>query len=88
MDVPVDERLRDLIARAEAVRGFMPTDEGLALHRHASDVTVDGPFLEVGSYCGKSALYLGAAAEACSRVLYSVDHHRGSEENQDRKSVV
>ena len=82
MDVPVDERLRDLIARAEAVRGFMPTDEGLALHRYASDVTVDGPFLEVGSYCGKSALYLGAAAEACSRVLYSVDHHRGSEENQ------
>jgi predicted O-methyltransferase YrrM len=82
VDVPVDERLRDLIARAEAARGFMPTDEGLALHRHASDVTVDGPFLEVGSYCGKSALYLGAAAEACSRVLYSVDHHRGSEENQ------
>ncbi|MDP7209025.1 MAG: class I SAM-dependent methyltransferase [Acidimicrobiales bacterium] len=78
----MDERLRGLIARAEEARGFMPTDEGLALHRYASDVTVDGPFLEVGSYCGKSALYLGAAAEACSRVLYSVDHHRGSEENQ------
>ncbi|MAG03704.1 MAG: hypothetical protein CL406_03700 [Acidimicrobiaceae bacterium] len=60
----------------------MPADEGLALHRHASEVTVDGPFLEVGSYCGKSALYLGAAAEARGRILYSVDHHRGSEENQ------
>lgn len=82
MGLPVDERLRDLITRAEEARGFMPADEGLALHRHASEVTVDGPFLEVGSYCGKSALYLGAAAEARGRILYSVDHHRGSEENQ------
>ncbi|HIM65668.1 MAG TPA: class I SAM-dependent methyltransferase [Acidimicrobiia bacterium] len=60
----------------------MPTDEGLALHRHASEVTADGPFLEVGSYCGKSALYLGAAAEALGRLLFALDHHRGSEENQ------
>jgi predicted O-methyltransferase YrrM len=43
---------------------------------------VDGPFLEVGSYCGKSAIYLGAAARDRGRVLFSVDHHRGSEENQ------
>lgn len=60
----------------------MPTDEGLALHRHASEVTADGPYLEVGSYCGKSALYLGAAAEALGRLLFALDHHRGSEENQ------
>jgi predicted O-methyltransferase YrrM len=41
-----------------------------------------GPFLEVGTYCGKSAVYLGAAAEANGTVLFTVDHHRGSEENQ------
>jgi MMP 1-O-methyltransferase len=69
-------------AAAEAARGFMPPDEGLALHDAAVSVTVDGPFLEVGSYCGKSAVYLGAAARARGRVLFSVDHHRGSEENQ------
>jgi predicted O-methyltransferase YrrM len=69
---------------AEAARGFMPPDEGLALHDAAASVTVPGPFLEVGSYCGKSAIYLGAAARAAGdgRVLFSVDHHRGSEENQ------
>ena len=44
--------------------------------------TVDGPYLEIGSYCGKSAIYLGAAARARDTVLFSVDHHRGSEENQ------
>ena len=69
---------------AEAARGFMPPDEGLALHDAAASVAagVGGPFLEVGSYCGKSAVYLGAAARVAGRVLFSVDHHRGSEENQ------
>ena len=68
---------------AEAARGFMPPAEGLALHDAAvAAVAVTGPFLEVGSYCGKSSVYLGAAAQATGRVLFAVDHHRGSEENQ------
>jgi len=68
--------------RAEAARGFMPVDEGVALWEAAVSVAVDGPFLEVGSYCGKSAIYLGEAARERGRLLFSVDHHRGSEENQ------
>jgi len=71
-----------LQARAESARGFMPPEEGLALWEAARSVAVDGPLLEVGSYCGKSAIYLGAAAQAEGRVLFCVDHHRGSEENQ------
>jgi len=67
---------------AEAARGFMPPDEGLALHAAAANTAIDGPYLEIGSYCGKSAIYLGAAARERSTVLFSVDHHRGSEENQ------
>jgi predicted O-methyltransferase YrrM len=72
----------DLVARAEAARGFMPPDEGRALYRAARAVPVDGPLLEIGSYCGKSAIYLGAAARERGTVLFSLDHHRGSEENQ------
>ncbi len=62
----------------------MPPAEGVALHDAAVAAAgeVGGPFLEVGSYCGKSSVYLGAAAQACGRVLFAVDHHRGSEENQ------
>jgi predicted O-methyltransferase YrrM len=70
---------------AEAARGFMPPDEGLALYDAAVDACrrVPGaPLLEIGSYCGKSALYLGAAAAEAGRVLVALDHHRGSEENQ------
>jgi MMP 1-O-methyltransferase len=72
----------ELRRQAEAARGFMPPDEGLALHDAALGLSVPGPLLEVGSYCGKSAVYLGAAAREVGRVLFSVDHHRGSEENQ------
>jgi hypothetical protein len=62
----------------------MPPDEGLALHDAGAELTDPslGPFLEIGSYCGKSALYLGSAAAARGTVLYALDHHRGSEENQ------
>ena len=75
----MEDRLR---RAAEATRGFMPPDEGQALYEAAASVEVDGPLLEVGSYCGKSAIYLGAAAKQAGRVLFCVDHHRGSEENQ------
>ncbi|CAN5248097.1 class I SAM-dependent methyltransferase [soil metagenome] len=75
----VDPALR---AAAERARGFMPPEEGLALYRAAAALAPDGPFLEVGSYCGKSALYLGGAARERGAVLFCVDHHRGSEENQ------
>jgi predicted O-methyltransferase YrrM len=62
--------------------GFMPESEGLALHDAALGAAPVGPLLEIGSYCGKSAIYLGAAARARGSLLFSIDHHRGSEEHQ------
>lgn len=71
------------LAIAEAARGFMPPDEGLALCEAAAGADRNlGPMLEVGSYCGKSACYLGPIARSVGTVLFCVDHHRGSEENQ------
>jgi len=62
----------------------MPDDEGLALYRAAVEAAGSrlGPILEVGTYCGKSTVYLGAAAREAGGVVFTVDHHRGSEENQ------
>ena len=74
-----------LRAHALAAKGFMPADEGDALYEAAVEAgaAVPGlPFLEVGSYCGRSTVWLGAAARRCGTVVYAVDHHRGSEENQ------
>ncbi len=74
-----DQELR----HAEEARGFMPPDEGLALAAAAATAEPRlGPMLEVGSYCGKSACYVGPVARRLGLVLYCVDHHRGSEENQ------
>jgi predicted O-methyltransferase YrrM len=67
---------------AEAARGFMPAPEGLALHETAARYARVGPILEIGTYCGKSTIYLAAAARAAGQFVITVDHHRGSEENQ------
>src|SRR3954466_16059829 len=72
-----------LIEAARAAKGFMPDDEGLALYDAAVAAGALGPLLEIGTYCGKSAIYLGAAAREAGTVLFTVDHHRGSEENQE-----
>jgi MMP 1-O-methyltransferase len=60
----------------------MPMAEGLALYSAGLSAASIGPLLEIGSYCGKSAIYLGAAARERGTILFSIDHHRGSEEQQ------
>lgn len=75
----------DVLAAFEAAKGFMPRDEGLALYRAAVDAArrLPGlPLLEVGSYCGRSTILLAEAARAAGTVAVTVDHHRGSEEQQ------
>ena len=62
--------------------GFMPVDEGLALCETAAAYASAGPVLEVGSYCGKSAIYLAAGAREAGQRIVTIDHHRGSEEHQ------
>lgn len=72
----------ELRRAAESAKGFMPPDEGLALFQAACRYGGRGPICEIGSYCGKSAVYLGAAARLTGSVVFTVDHHRGSEEIQ------
>lgn len=72
----------DLLDAAQRAKGFMPPDEGLALFETALRYGKQGPICEIGTYCGKSAVYLGAAARQAGTVVVTVDHHRGSEEIQ------
>ncbi len=66
----------------DSVKGFLAPEEGAALYELACETAAIGPALEIGSYCGKSTLYLAAAAEKHGGLVYAVDHHRGSEEHQ------
>jgi MMP 1-O-methyltransferase len=72
----------ELLKAAEAATGFMPGAEGLALYGAAARYAGRGPVLEVGTYCGKSTIYLAAAAREKGQPVITVDHHHGSEENQ------
>ncbi|OSC29228.1 hypothetical protein B8W69_09500 [Mycobacterium vulneris] len=79
----VDARApKRLFALAERVQGFMPADEGRALYEAALRYLGGGIGVEIGTYCGKSTLLLGAAAQQTGGVVYTVDHHHGSEEHQ------
>lgn len=73
MDLPVDP---------ESVKGFLDPEEGARLFELALLAAPLGPCLEVGSYCGKSTVYLGAACRLTGQQLFAIDHHRGSEEHQ------
>jgi MMP 1-O-methyltransferase len=73
-----------VLAAFEAATGFMPVDEGLALYAAAAEAArrTGLPLLEVGSYCGRSTILLADAARQAGTVALTVDHHRGSEEQQ------
>tara|TARA_B110000240_G_C13313241_1_gene373728 strand:- start:83 stop:697 length:615 start_codon:yes stop_codon:yes gene_type:complete len=65
-----------------SVKGFLEPLEGKALYKNALYYSSKGACLEIGSYCGKSALYIGSAVQENNQKLYSIDHHMGSEEQQ------
>lgn len=66
----------------DSVKGFLDKTEGEALYAYAQLCAPQGPVLEIGSYCGKSTVYLGAACKSVGGLLYALDHHCGSEEHQ------
>ncbi|MFJ5528699.1 class I SAM-dependent methyltransferase [Streptomyces sp. NPDC093261] len=73
----------EILASFEAAKGFMPLREGLALYEAAIEAGRLGlPLLEVGTYCGRSTILLADAARAAGVTALTVDHHRGSEEQQ------
>ncbi|MBU7599316.1 class I SAM-dependent methyltransferase [Streptomyces sp. P38-E01] len=73
----------EILTAFEAAKGFMPRDEGLALYEAAAQAAGLGlPLLEVGTYCGRSTILIAEAARAAGVPAITVDHHRGSEEQQ------
>lgn len=71
-----------LPADIDEIKGFLTEGEGRALYEHALDASRSGPVLEIGSYCGKSTIFLGLACRANGSTVFALDHHRGSEEHQ------
>ena len=64
------------------IKGFLDHEEGMLLYDIARELSANGPCLEIGGYCGKSTVYLGLGCKARGGILFSIDHHRGSEEHR------
>ncbi|HOI07450.1 MAG TPA: class I SAM-dependent methyltransferase [Deltaproteobacteria bacterium] len=75
-----DMRVEDIPAMN--IKGFLDHEEGVRLHEIACRASLLGPCLEIGGYCGKSTVYLGLGCRSKGGILFSIDHHRGSEEQQ------
>jgi predicted O-methyltransferase YrrM len=74
--------IEGLPANMSEIKGFLADDEAQALYDHALQISATGPVLEIGSYCGKSTIYLGLACRQKGSTVFALDHHRGSEEHQ------
>lgn len=72
----------DLPPAIDQIKGFLAADEARALYDQALQASPRGAVLEIGSYCGKSTIYLGLACRRHGGTVYALDHHRGSEEHQ------
>ena len=70
------------LAKYKDIKGFMPEHEGKALYKWARKFSEYGPLLEIGTYCGKSSMFLSEGAQANNQYVYTIDHHMGSEEHQ------
>ena len=78
----MNDDLKPIAALASGVKGFLADDEGMALYEMALAASKLGPCLEIGSFCGRSTVYLGSACRKNNSTLFTIDHHRGSEEQQ------
>ena len=70
------------LKKIEKIKGFMPANEGKTLLKWAEKFSNFGPILEIGTYCGKSSLYLALGAQKTDQYVFTIDHHLGSEEHQ------
>ena len=64
------------------LKGFMPQHEGEALAKWAEKFSTMGAALEIGTFGGKSSLYIAAGSSINEQLVFTIDHHRGSEEHQ------
>ena len=64
------------------VKGFLSDKEAKKLQELFLNVHHLGAVLEIGTYCGKSTLNFAHVAKKINGLVYTVDHHIGSEEHQ------
>jgi predicted O-methyltransferase YrrM len=78
----MNDDFKTIASLASSIKGFLAEDEGARLYELGLEACALGPCLEIGSFCGKSTVYLGTACKKNNSTLFTIDHHHGSEEQQ------
>ena len=71
-----------MIEKFDSIKGFLELNEGIALYEEVKRVSENNFCVEIGSYCGKSTCFIGQACKENKSKLITIDHHKGSEEQQ------
>ena len=71
-----------MIKKFDSIKGFLDLNEGIALYEEVKRVSENNFCVEIGSYCGKSTCFIGQACKENKSKLITIDHHKGSEEQQ------
>jgi len=71
-----------MIKKFDSIKGFLDLNEGIALYEEVKRVSEKNFCVEIGSYCGKSTCFIGQACKENKSKLITIDHHKGSEEQQ------
>ena len=71
-----------MIEKFNSIKGFLDLNEGIALYEEVKRVSENNFCVEIGSYCGKSTCFIGQACKENKSKLITIDHHKGSEEQQ------
>jgi MMP 1-O-methyltransferase len=73
----------------ERVEGFLSDSEGETLYNLAKNCKGNGVIVEIGSWKGKSTIWLGSGSKAGNKVkVYAIDPHTGSSEHQKESEKV
>jgi predicted O-methyltransferase YrrM len=63
------------------VEGWLSDEQGRALYRAAAATTGRGAIVEIGSWKGRSTIWLASAARLTGRCVYAIDPHTRSNED-------
>jgi predicted O-methyltransferase YrrM len=78
--------IEDVRRTASAVEGWLSDDQGRALHAAAAATTGRGAIVEIGSWQGRSTIWLASGARQAGQRVVAIDPHAGSHEDPSART--
>lgn len=85
----LEEEIKAVEIITDRLDGWLHPQEGKFLYKAAKNCKGKGVIVEIGSWKGKSTIWLAKGSKAGSGVkVYAIDPHTGSSENRDKYGKV